>query len=271
MLFVHKPGPPLDRYVECFWHSAGYAAAHARERVLPTGTVELVFALRDRRIVVFDDEHDTTGLRFGGAVVSGARSRYFVLDTAQQAAVAGVHFRPGGAAPFLGAPLSEIMDSHLGLEELWGRRAAALGERLREAESSSTVFAILEAALLERLRDPAASYLAMVDAVCQMAAVPTVARVRRICDGTGYSHKRFIRLFHDAVGLTPKLFCRVQRFQRLLNVITQADDLEWSQAALEGGYFDQSHMIRDFRAFAGVTPSAYRPVAAHRRNHVALP
>ena len=108
MLLLHTPTPPLDRYIECLWHSAGYAPSHDRERVLPTGTVELVFDLRDRRIQVFDDDRDTTGTFFRGAVVSGAHSRYFVLNTSQQAAVVGVHFRAGGAAPFLGVPLSGL-------------------------------------------------------------------------------------------------------------------------------------------------------------------
>jgi AraC-like DNA-binding protein len=270
MLFLHKPAAPLDRFIECLWHSAGYAPSHDRERVLPTGTVELVFNLRDDPIQIFADECDTAGGRFGGAVVTGARSHYFVLETSQQAAVAGVHFRPGGAAPFLGVPLSEIMDRHVRLEDIWGGRAALLRQRLQEAETSSALFAVLEDALRERLLELRPGYVAVIDAARRIASDPTVARVRRISDRTGYSPKRFIRLFHDAVGLTPKLYCRVQRFQRLLHAITAGGCVEWAQAAVDCGYCDQSHMIRDFRAFAGVTPLAYRPVAADRRNHVAL-
>ena len=270
MLYFRKPRPPLDRFVECLWHSAGYAPAHDRERVLPTGTVELVFDLRNERIRIFDDEHDTVGGCFGGAIVTGAQSRYFVLETSQQSAVAGVHFRPGGAYPFLGLPLGKIMDGHVGLEDIWGQQAFELREQLQEAQTSSMLFAVLETALLERLQEPTASYLAVVDAVGQISAGPSISRIRQISDSTGYSPKRFIRLFHDAVGLTPKLFCRVQRFQMLLDGIVGGGHIEWSRAALDCGYCDQSHMIRDFRAFSGLTPLAYRPVEADRKNHVAL-
>jgi AraC-like DNA-binding protein len=270
MLFLHKPTPPLDQYIECLWHSAVYAPSHDKERVLPTGTVELVFDLRGDRIEVLEDERDNVGKCFGGAVVCGAHSRYFVLETSQQSEVVGVHFRRGGAAPFLGMPLSEIMDRHVGLEDIWGPQVSALRQRLQEAESSATLFARLEAALLKRLREPPPNYFAVVDAIRQISAGPTALRVRQISDRTGYSRKRFIRLFHDTVGLTPKLFCRIQRFQALLDEIAAGDCVEWARVALDCGYFDQSHMIRDFRAFAGVTPSAYRPVEADRKNHVAL-
>jgi AraC-like DNA-binding protein len=270
MLSLRKPGAPLDRFVECLWHSAGYAPSHGKERVLPTGTVELVFDLRNERIRLFDDENDTAGGCFSAAVVTGAQSRYFVLETSQQSAVVGVYFRPGGAFPFLGLPLSEIMDGHVGLEDIWGQHAFELREQLQEAKTSLTLFDVLENALLKRLREPTATYLAVVDAVAQISAGPSLSRVRQISDSMGYNPKRFIRLFHDAVGLTPKLFCRVQRFQMLLDGIVGGGHIEWSRAALDCGYCDQSHMIRDFRAFSGLTPMAYQPVEAHRKNHVAL-
>ena len=108
----------------------------------------------------------------------------------------------------------------------------------------------------------------MVDAVRKISADPTVARVRRIGDRTGYSPKRFIRLFHDAVGLTPKLFCRVQRFQMLLDVIASGGRVEWAEAALDCGYFDQSHMIRDFVSFSGLTPlEVFRRAGGVKEGH----
>lgn len=240
------------------------------ERVLPTGTVELVFDLRNDRIRIFDDESDATGRWLGGAVVTGAQSRYFVLESSQQASVVGVHFRPGGAAPFFQLPLGEIMDQHVSLEDLWGKAAHELRERLQDAKTPASLFALLEAALLERLRELPPTYRLVVEAMERISACPTSMRVREVSDSTGYSQKRFIRLFHSQVGLTPKLFGRVQRFQWLLDQINNGTNVDWARVALDAGYFDQSHMIRDFRAFSGVSPVKYQPVEANRKNHMSL-
>jgi AraC-like DNA-binding protein len=77
-------------------------------------------------------------------------------------------------------------------------------------------------------------------------------------------------LFHSQVGLTPKLFGRVQRFQWLLDRINRGANVDWARVALDAGYFDQSHMIRDFRAFTGVSPVRYQPVEPDRKNHMTL-
>ena len=86
----------------------------------------------------------------------------------------------------------------------------------------------------------------------------------------GVSQRRLIQVFAAEVGLRPKLYCRVRRFGRVREMIGRAAAPDWAAVAAACGYFDQSHMIRDFRAFAGLTPLAYRPVEAGRKNHVAL-
>jgi methylphosphotriester-DNA--protein-cysteine methyltransferase len=85
----------------------------------------------------------------------------------------------------------------------------------------------------------------------------------------GISQRRFIESFRHEVGLTPKLYQRVARFQRVLASIESAGDAAWSDIALSHGYFDQAHLIHDFSVFAGVPPTVYldRRVS---RNHVAL-
>jgi AraC-like DNA-binding protein len=81
--------------------------------------------------------------------------------------------------------------------------------------------------------------------------------IRKIQLDTGFSHTHFIQLFREQVGLTPKLFGRIRRFQMLLGRIDKGLPLNWADAATDCGYFDQAHLIHDFRAFAGVTPLEY--------------
>ena len=86
----------------------------------------------------------------------------------------------------------------------------------------------------------------------------------------GFSQRRFIQLFSDEVGLTPKLFCRVNRFQRVVRRLATMNEVDWAQVALDCGYYDQAHFIHDFQAFAGITPSAYLQDRTEHLNHVPL-
>jgi transcriptional regulator GlxA family with amidase domain len=95
-------------------------------------------------------------------------------------------------------------------------------------------------------------------------------RVAAITDRVGLSPRRFIQLFHQQVGITPKAFCRVRRFQRVLREVRDRRPIDWAQIALICGYYDQPHFIHDFQAFSGLTPNAYSAVATPHLNHLKL-
>ena len=86
----------------------------------------------------------------------------------------------------------------------------------------------------------------------------------------GLSPRRFIQLFRQQVGLTPKSFCRVRRFQQALTTVHGTKQVDWTQVALDCGYYDQAHFIHDFQSFSGMTPSAYLAAATPHLNHVPL-
>ena len=105
------------------------------------------------------------------------------------------------------------------------------------------------------------------------ASFMVLPHTRTIADVTGQiglSAKRFIQVFAGEVGLTPKLFCRVRRFQRTLRAMGQGRPVEWATLAADCGYFDQAHFIHDFRAFSGINPSTYIAQRTEHLNHVPL-
>jgi hypothetical protein len=104
----YTPGPPLGDFIGRFWLCSDQPP-HPRERILPSGTIELVFNLCDDEIRIYDPVHHDRCTRFSGAVVSGAHSTFFVIDPLVHASIIGVHFRPGGAFPFLGIPAAKIL------------------------------------------------------------------------------------------------------------------------------------------------------------------
>jgi AraC-like DNA-binding protein len=107
-------------------------------------------------------------------------------------------------------------------------------------------------------------------ALGEFHAVPEGRSIAAVTDRTGFSARRFIDLFEREVGLTPKLFCRVRRFQKVLQTIQSGCAIDWAGIALNCGYYDQAHFIHDFRAFSGINPSTYLAAHTPHLNHVPI-
>lgn len=267
---TYIPGPPLSDFVELFWSYEGHDPPHPKERLLPTGTVELVVDLREEALRVYEGRNPGRSETFRTALICGPHSEPFVIDTASQAQIVGVHFKPGGAFPFLGLPATELRNAYVSLEALWGAEAVELRDRLLEADSPEAGFRVLERTLLTQAVRPLARHPAVATALEEFLGAPRARKVSEVSDRVGLSQRRFIRVFSEEVGLTPKLFCRVRRFQEVLRLIQWEQRVDWGEIALDCGYFDQAHLIHDFRAFSGLTPTAYLARRPGHLNHVPL-
>jgi len=248
---TRAPHPALADAIDMLWFASD-PPRHSRARVLPSGTLELVVNLGEDEIRVRDPESPHAVQRHSGALVSGALTSAFATDPGENASLVGVHFKPGGAFAFLGVSAFELADRHVDLESIWGSRACELRERLVEAPLDAK-FALLEDALLARLARPARRHPVVPFALEQLARADVA--VRAVADDAGLSHRRLVEVFRTEVGMTPKTFSRVRRFERAVaraRGSTTAPD--WACVALECGYFDQSHMIRDCVRFSGLTP-----------------
>jgi len=259
------PRPPLSAFVDLFWYLEAAPQHHAKERLLPTGTLELVIPLHEERSRFYDPRDLTRFRDHRGPLLVGAQSGYVVID-AVHTAVMGAHFRPGGAFPFLGVPASEVEDHALSLEDIWGREAGWLREQILAADSPGAKLDVLERTLLARAttleRHPAVAF-----AISELSGM---RRVADVVEQIGLSSRRFIQLFHEQVGLTPKRFSRVRRFQDVIAGIETAAQLVWTDLALNCGYYDQAHFIHDFRNFSGLNPAQYLVERIDRPNHVPL-
>jgi AraC-like DNA-binding protein len=256
--FGRTPSPPLDAFVERIWYCSD-TPSHARERVLPGGgTLGLVINLVDTDLQVYDPEYPSSVRARGGALVAGVATRSYLYDPRQRASVVGVHFRPGGGFPFLGVSASELVDTHVPLEDLWRSGARDLREQLLEVRSPSERLHLVEAALLRRLRQARPGHPAVRAAVVALRDGGGGARVAEVAAAVGLSRRRFIEVFEREVGLTPKLYARLQRFHAVKQrIAARGGPSSWATFALECGYFDQSHMLRDFLEFSSMSPAAY--------------
>jgi AraC-like DNA-binding protein len=254
MLIAHRPAQPLAGWVDRLWYCEGYTVEHRRERVLPNGRFQLVI--------------DLSGLAAPPLVV-GIRSEFSVIETAGLQCMIGVVFRAGGARSLLGASADEFCNREIPLDLIWGSAATRLWGRLREAVTPPERFRVLEAALLDRVKrfelHPAVRF-----GLGEFQRAPHSRGVLDVTRDAGLSRRRFAQLFREQVGLTPKLYCRVHRFQDVVRKLTAGAPVDWADVALAGGYCDQAHLAHEFRAFSGIAPGAWLSQDRPFQNHVAI-
>ena len=273
----YKPTGALGALVECLWYWEGAPGPHLQERLLPQAQSALILNLRDEPIAIYEDRGGA-GF-YGTAVFSGARSNCFTIDCNQQERVVGVQFAAGGACPFFRMPMSELEDASFDMSDLWGAEAGWVRERVLSAQTPRAMLEELAVCLEERLRvsgcrrkgsisenlHPAVVYMADELDICDAPG-----RVHRVTEKIGMSQRRVAQLFHEQVGVSPKTFHRVRRFQHTLSRLRGVRRVDWADLAVACGYYDQAHLSRDFRQIAGMTPSAYLAAATEHLNHVPL-
>jgi len=261
----HQPAPPLDRLVACFWWSERHEPLAAAEHMLPTGTACLVFPLHDLPMTCVSGPSGDEVLVWRRGLVHGPQSRFYRSGPKTAGAVAGVALRPGAIREILGVPASEIAGRHVPVDALWGRRAETLHARLCEAARPPAIFEVLEQELLAQLTKPLLLHPAVAHALLR-ARRPRV-RVEDVRREVELSPRHFIGLFHDSVGYTPGRYYRIRRFAHVVQALAEHGPRNLAQLADAAGYSDQSHLIREFREHAGMTPTQYNPIDAASPHH----
>lgn len=159
--------------------------------------------------------------------------------------------------------MTDLADHHITLGALWGRPGQELHERLMAAVIPARIFRILERAFRARIHDRAFPHPVVARALKQNLPM----RVSDVQRDSGYSPRHFIALFRSAVGLTPKHYYRIQRFNAVVQSLASGVNCSLAELATTLGYSDQAHLTREFRDFAGITPTEYRPAGINQPLH----
>jgi AraC-like DNA-binding protein len=270
---LHVPLPPVSRFVENITYYAGAMPNHRREKLIPDGAIQIIVDLTETPKRLYAGETAAEGVDFRKAWISGMQRKFIVIEAQQHSSMLVVRFQPGGAEALFRQAATEMTDSVFGLDDVLGRASASLRDRVLEARGAAARLAAAEAWVMEQrgaqgVIDPLVVHLAA------RLNRPAGLRIADLCDEVGYSTRHVLEKFRHAVGITPKQYARINRFKQLLAVLAQrgaydpefgADPLpapDWSALAAELRYSDQSHLVNEFRGFAGMTPGAY--VAAYR-------
>lgn len=266
-MYARAPAARLRPFIKSLWVSNAAASGTRREHVLPTGAMHLVFRLSGPRLRIYGSDADPAGGLINGPVVGGVRDAYYIKEVGDPVCSVGVQLQPGAAPALFGVSAAELANAHTPLADLWQGQADSVLQQLCEAASPQAQLARLEAILAARLPQVHGLHPAVAEI---LAGFDPATQIASLVRDSRYSHRGFIALFRAATGYSPKRYARVMRFQALLAALGKTPAASLAELALAAGYSDQAHMQREFRAFAGVTPLAYRRLAPAASHHVAL-
>jgi AraC-like DNA-binding protein len=262
MIYTERtPGAPLSNLVATVWHYSAPQMPPGRQRVLPNGHLQILINLADNTIREFRD--DTSGSEFAvpAAILSGLHTRYEWIDARDLQEIVGVVFRAGGAAPFFRESAEHFRSCTVSLGDLLPLRD--IRGRLREAHTSHGKLDVLEAWLISCMKPD----VSRMPAAVRAASLLQSHSVRETAQLLGCSERRLHTLMTAEVGLSPKTWSRIQRFQRAVQTLHIGHEVGWDELALDCGFYDQSHFSNEFKAFAGIDPRTYtqtaRPWASH--------
>ena len=241
-LTLHAPSGGLRHHVEHYWivrWDLRGQTPHVQE-VLPYPCVHLVLEAR-------------------ASLVWGVTRRKFTRVLEGKGMVFGVRFRPGAFRPFAGFSISKLTDRSIAASEVFGEAVGAVERRVLGSADARAMVAAVEPFLIGRLPTPDPQLEIVQRIVLRITDDASITRIDQLVEWSGLHARTLQRLFSEYVGVSPKWIVQRCRLQEAVAALERSvgREVSWAAMALDLGYFDQSHFIRDFRAVVGVTPTEY--------------
>lgn len=265
---VHKPESPLSSFVKFIWYNDGYEPSSRIERVLPTGSSQIIINLGKNKFRHFDKNDFDLADDHKEAILAGVHTGHLFLDSYTRISTMGVVLKNGAVPALFKIPAGEFRNRIVPLDEICNRDVSGLKQKLVAAPEPKTKFRILESFIERQLSSGYQTHPAIRFAIDQIDEHHGMISISGILNQTGYSQRWFSQIFRDTAGVNPKQYARICRFQHILSRLRKYDTTDWAGFALRYGYFDQAHLIHDFQDLAGITPSEYRQHYGEAVNHL---
>ncbi|MDF3020484.1 MAG: hypothetical protein K0Q92_1787 [Steroidobacteraceae bacterium] len=250
---VWQPDPRLAEIIASMWFGEG-KVAYQRDRILPSGQSQLLINLGPPQYRIEPGPPEVR-VPFNDVWYSGLHQGPIDTEAPHGNALLGVAFTARGVFPWLGERMDGLSDRIIALADAVGDGALALRERLLNTSSLEGRFKLVERWLISRLRPRAIVHPAVRWAVDRIAASGGRVPIEELAVQTGFSRKHLGNLFQQQVGLSPKSLARVHRFRGALEMLNRSNgEVPWAALAEQCGYYDQSHLINEFRRFTGLSP-----------------
>jgi AraC-like DNA-binding protein len=251
----HIPAPPLNAYIDAFYYLDGQMPFR-HEKILPVPELDLKINLGSA-FQIYEQDRTTSSISLTESWLVGLYGVHHSIDWPVDMRLYGVNFKPFGAFPFLGFPLSELYNQVVTLDAIWGQWASEIREQLYAAPSVEAGLALFERLMLSRLCEKPHEHKVVEYAISMIDQRHDHLSIRELSDQIGISQNHLGTLFKRVIGTSAKELARLYRFKHVLRSTDDIHPIDWTQIAQRCGYYDLAHLNKDFVRFTGHSPTDY--------------
>lgn len=263
----HNISSDLAKYVHTIHYNKDYYPDHEMDKYLPDGTINIIFELTNNPKFIFDNETHLKRQECKSVWFSGVLKDYITISSSCEEMMVIV-FKPGAGFPLVHKPASLFTNKVIQAEEIFGNSILKLLDELKKPSEPETKFGEIEKWLKKQLKEDDFYTDIIQKSIHEIENLAIEVNIKEIAEKSGFSQKQFIQIFKKYVGITPKQLHRIKRFNEILSAIENNDKISWTKIAIDCGYFDQAHFIKDFYSFSGLNPSQYLHEIGEFQNYI---
>ncbi len=267
---MHIPFYPLNQFIDHFFYYTGFEPEHSVDRLLPDGDVQLIFDFSDSPKFIYDNETLKEIQSCQNVWFAGFRTEPITIPSGKESEMLIVQFKKGKAFPFISEPMHNLTNYVIDADLVLKADIMNIREILLEAKTPEIKFWLLENILLKCYINQLEENPFVDFVISKIIESPNQISIGEIAQNTGYSQKHIIKLFKNSVGVTPKDFLKIIRFQKAVQQIDIQQSVDWSAISFDCGFYDQSHFIADFKLYSGFTPTEYTNLKGDFINYIPI-
>lgn len=253
---ISKPSLFLSQYIKQYWaieNCLPNGSEHI-QRLVPNGLMELMFYLGDKPKSLDANKHILEN-----TILSGQQKNYYDIIVAGKLSLFSISFQPCGAKFFFDIPSNVFFNQNVPLKYIIKDKVVELEYQLYESETFEDKIYVVEKFLLNQLRNGTKEYEInrIADSVSLINQSNGLIDIDTLSSSACLSRKQYERTFAEHIGSSPKQFLRTVRFQNTLRERQRNKSINLTELAYTCGYFDQSHMINEYKLLSGKTPKQY--------------
>lgn len=247
MYYYHEYTPDirLTPWVKNYWTANGFVSSEVIPKVFPDGCTDIIFTFGG-----------TKGISYAG--LFGTMTTFVEVDYPKSTQMFGIRFKPAGITAFTRVPMEKLTDRSVDLSLIETLFEKSFYETLPEKQSVAEIVMHTNSSLLNRLSCLYQSDRQIICAVDLISHAKGQLSLASVATDVCLCQRHFERKFKSVIGVSPKMFAKIFRFKNALQCMQKYPSKDLLTIAVESGYYDHTHLIKDFKSLSGDTPNAFR-------------